>query len=125
MSALTIIVAATPSNGIGLAGGLPWRLPKELKYFAATSIVTASDLGEALNRLKSQGLSKPVHRAVSSLEVAQLYRETLKLPKAYVDRILLTRVFSPEFECDTFMPEFKVDSELGGAGKEEVDGWKR
>jgi dihydrofolate reductase len=101
----------------------------------ADFIVTASGLEEALNRLKSQGLSKPVHRAFI-IGGAQLYRETLKLPKgpyppapstheAYVDRILLTRVFSPEFECDTFMPEFKVDSELGGAGKEEVDGWKQ
>jgi dihydrofolate reductase len=37
MSALTIIVAATPTNGIGLAGTLPWRLPKELKYFASVT----------------------------------------------------------------------------------------
>jgi dihydrofolate reductase len=31
---LTAIVAATKSNGIGLNGGLPWRLPGEMKYFA-------------------------------------------------------------------------------------------
>lgn len=31
---LTLIVAATASNGIGLNGGLPWRLPEEMKYFA-------------------------------------------------------------------------------------------
>jgi dihydrofolate reductase len=31
---LTIIVAATHSNGIGLAAGLPWYIPSELKYFA-------------------------------------------------------------------------------------------
>lgn len=34
MSRLTIIVAATKSNGIGQHGGLPWRLPKEMAYFA-------------------------------------------------------------------------------------------
>jgi len=34
MPSLTIIVAATASNGIGLLGKLPWRLPKEIKYFA-------------------------------------------------------------------------------------------
>jgi len=34
MSRLTIIVAATQSNGIGLNSLLPWHLPKELKYFA-------------------------------------------------------------------------------------------
>ncbi|WWC59618.1 uncharacterized protein I303_102177 [Kwoniella dejecticola CBS 10117] len=31
---ITAIVAATQSNGIGLNGGLPWRLPGEMKYFA-------------------------------------------------------------------------------------------
>ncbi|KAF8905562.1 dihydrofolate reductase-like domain-containing protein [Gymnopilus junonius] len=34
MSRFTIIVAATKANGIGANGGLPWRLSKELKYFA-------------------------------------------------------------------------------------------
>lgn len=34
MSPLTIIVAATRANGIGKNGGLPWRLPKEMAYFA-------------------------------------------------------------------------------------------
>lgn len=33
-SRLTIIVAATKANGIGINGGLPWKLSKELKYFA-------------------------------------------------------------------------------------------
>ncbi|WVQ79923.1 hypothetical protein IAT38_002024 [Cryptococcus sp. DSM 104549] len=31
---ITAIVAATADNGIGLNGGLPWRLPGEMKYFA-------------------------------------------------------------------------------------------
>jgi hypothetical protein len=31
---ITAIVAATKNNGIGLNGGLPWRLPGEMKYFA-------------------------------------------------------------------------------------------
>jgi dihydrofolate reductase len=34
MSPLTIIVAATKSNGIGQKSLLPWRLPKEMAYFA-------------------------------------------------------------------------------------------
>ena len=34
MSRLTIIVAATKLNGIGQNGNLPWRLAKEMKYFA-------------------------------------------------------------------------------------------
>lgn len=31
---LTVIVAATKSNGIGQSGKLPWRLSKEMAYFA-------------------------------------------------------------------------------------------
>ncbi|WWD21634.1 hypothetical protein CI109_106120 [Kwoniella shandongensis] len=31
---ITAIVAATSNNGIGVNGGLPWRLPGEMKYFA-------------------------------------------------------------------------------------------
>ncbi|KAJ6519796.1 dihydrofolate reductase-like domain-containing protein [Mycena sanguinolenta] len=34
MSRLTIIVAATKSNGIGQNSQLPWRLAKEMAYFA-------------------------------------------------------------------------------------------
>ena len=34
MSRLTIIVAATVTNGIGQGGRLPWRLPQEIAYFA-------------------------------------------------------------------------------------------
>jgi hypothetical protein len=34
MSRLTLIVAATKSNAIGQNGRLPWRLPKEMAYFA-------------------------------------------------------------------------------------------
>ena len=38
MRRLTIIVAATKHNGIGQNSSLPWRLPKEMKYFSqATS----------------------------------------------------------------------------------------
>jgi dihydrofolate reductase len=33
MSRLTLIVAATKTNGIGQGSQLPWRLPKEMAYF--------------------------------------------------------------------------------------------
>ncbi|KAG2350335.1 hypothetical protein BDR05DRAFT_954431 [Suillus weaverae] len=42
MSHLTIIVAATTSNGIGQHGKLPWRLSKEMAYFARVTS-TASE----------------------------------------------------------------------------------
>jgi len=34
MTKLTLIVAATVSNGIGQNARLPWRLPREMAYFA-------------------------------------------------------------------------------------------
>jgi dihydrofolate reductase len=34
MLRLTLIVAATKSNGIGQNARLPWQLPKEMAYFA-------------------------------------------------------------------------------------------
>ncbi|KAH8100691.1 dihydrofolate reductase-like domain-containing protein [Cristinia sonorae] len=37
MHRLTLIVAATSANGIGQNGRLPWRLPKEMAYFARTT----------------------------------------------------------------------------------------
>jgi dihydrofolate reductase len=46
MSRLTLIVAATVANGIGKSGTLPWRLPKEMSYFAS---VTSSAPPESAN----------------------------------------------------------------------------
>lgn len=47
---LTAIVAATLENGIGINGGLPWRLPGEMKYFArgeeSTPLLTPVTTGE-------------------------------------------------------------------------------
>ncbi|KAF8609458.1 hypothetical protein BDV93DRAFT_518273 [Ceratobasidium sp. AG-I] len=34
---LTLVAAATLTNGLGLKGGLPWRLPREMAYFARTT----------------------------------------------------------------------------------------
>jgi dihydrofolate reductase len=43
MNRVTLIVAATTNNGIGQAGKLPWRLPREIQYFAR---VTTGQGGE-------------------------------------------------------------------------------
>jgi dihydrofolate reductase len=42
----TLIVAHDSSRGIGLNGKLPWRLSKEMKYFAAATTVVPSESGK-------------------------------------------------------------------------------
>ncbi|KAI0076080.1 dihydrofolate reductase [Panus rudis PR-1116 ss-1] len=163
MSRLTLIVAATLENGIGKNSGLPWRLPREMAYFARVtsnapegtmnavvmgrntwesipakfrplkdrvnvvisrnqnytlSIPEASqtpaflraDLSSALSLLRDPNeTGKPIHR-VFIIGGASLYNETLQLPlsaPSFVDRILLTRIYSPTFDCDVFMPDFQ------------------
>lgn len=39
MSSLTLVVAATLTNGIGQGSRLPWRLPQELSYFARVTTI--------------------------------------------------------------------------------------
>lgn len=52
MSRVTLIVAATTNNGIGYAGKLPWRLPREMQYFAKVTSGkdTAQDVGGEKNK---------------------------------------------------------------------------
>ena len=212
MSRLTLIVAATASNGIGKDAGLPWRLPKEMAYFARAtagapaglanavimgrntwesiplrfrplrgranavvsrntgydlcvcrcllrgdracaavadvrcrsadaSVVDAdtsaslhADLRSALDSLEGDGGASRarIHRRFV-IGGASLYAEALALPPlaagAFVDRVLLTRILSPAFDCDVFMPDF-LEGGSGGAGgrwerasDEELSAW--
>jgi len=164
MSRLTIIVAATKANGIGQNGQLPWKLSKELKYFARVTsdapegkqnaVIMGRNTWESiptkfrplpkrlnivLSRNPDYDLSVSPDAPVALLKDfqsslgftdktnihrgfviggASLYAETLGLSpsaKASVDRVLLTRILTPEFEdCDTFMPDFLKS----GNGKE-------
>ncbi|KAF8922597.1 dihydrofolate reductase-like domain-containing protein [Mucidula mucida] len=153
---LTIVVAATKANGIGQNGGLPWRLSKEMAYFARvtsnapagkqnvvimgrkswesiplkfrplrnrTNIVISrnenydlipgayldSSLPAALGRLSSL---ERAHRHFI-IGGASLYAESLALSApARVDRVLLTRVLSPDFDdCDTFMADITAEKD--------------
>ena len=46
MNRVTLIVAATSNNGIGQAGKLPWRLPREMQYFARVTGQSGAPGGE-------------------------------------------------------------------------------
>ncbi|KAG1757599.1 dihydrofolate reductase-like domain-containing protein [Suillus lakei] len=166
MSHLTIIVAATKSNGIGQHGKLPWRLSKEMAYFARVTSTAPEGrknavimgrktwesipanfrpLSKRLNvvithnkdyDLTSSNLSTPVHlcsnltSAVALTSQADIHRrfiiggvslfsETLNPTSSnptscIADRVLLTRILTPEFpQCDVHMPDFLGASEEG------------
>ncbi|KAF7985361.1 hypothetical protein HWV62_6589 [Athelia sp. TMB] len=180
MSRLTIIVAATTSNGIGHAARLPWRLPKEMAYFAQVTaaapagtanallmgrntwesipakfrplkrrvnvVISANreyellppgsgapdppvylhnDLNSALERVAGEGIHRSFVIGGASLYAAVLglSASTQPAPPALLDRILLTRVLSPAFECDVFMPDFLAGGGWTRAPHAELAAW--
>jgi dihydrofolate reductase len=48
MSRLTVIIAATKSNGIGQNSQLPWHLPKEIAYFSRVTKAAPAGLMNAV-----------------------------------------------------------------------------
>lgn len=48
MASLTIIVAATCTNGIGQGARLPWRLPAEMAYFARVTKAAPPECANAV-----------------------------------------------------------------------------
>lgn len=87
------------------------RMPADIKEVPAP-VYLHSNLESALERVsRPEYLEKPLYRTFI-IGGASLYRETLALPPtsaSFVDRIILTRIVSPEFEgCDIFMPDFQT-----------------
>lgn len=75
----------------------------------AGTVFLEDSLRSALRRLADN--RNPTHRRFI-IGGASLYSETLSLgtsEPAYVDRILLTRILSPEYECDVIMPDFVAE----------------
>lgn len=127
---LTIVAAMGRNRAIGVDGGLPWRLPEELKHFKETTlgkpIVMGRRTWESIGRAlpgrqnivvtRQAGYEAEGCRVVGSLveaiEVAngtevmiigggELYRQALPL----ASRMVLTEVDrSPE--ADTWFPEW-------------------
>jgi dihydrofolate reductase len=127
---LTIVAAMGRNRGIGIDGGLPWRLPGELQHFKATTmgcpIVMGRRTWESIGRAlpgrqnivvsRNPALDAPGCQLAASLvhavEIAEgyevmiigggeLYRQALPL----ASRLVLTLVeCSPE--ADTWFPEW-------------------
>jgi dihydrofolate reductase len=88
-----------------------------------------TDLASALARLDVSNQEISIHR-VFIIGGASLYSESLALSSlAIVDRILLTRILSPDFACDVFMPDFLGEEKEDGKQKwnrvshEELESW--
>jgi dihydrofolate reductase len=127
---VAIVVAADEAGGIGLAGGLPWHLPEDLKRFKRLTLGkpvimgrrTHESIGRALpgrhNLVVSRqpglvlegctvaGSLQDALAAAGAVEEAcviggaQLYREALPI----ADRLHLTRVHA-RVEADTYLPD--------------------
>jgi dihydrofolate reductase len=131
VSAVTIVVARAANGAIGLAGGLPWRLPADMKHFKAITTGTAMVMGrrtfESLPGLLpgrrhivltrdpawraegaemagsiEQALALAAGEPVSVIGGAEII--ALFLPRA--DSVELTEVHD-EPDADTFMPAFE------------------
>jgi len=127
---ISLIVAASNNNVIGISGELPWHLPEDLKRFKAATMgkpmimgsATFASIGRALPGRQSIVMSRQVGFEAEGCDVAssvdaaiacagdaeelmvigggKIYK--LFLPKA--DQILLTRV-DVHIDGDTFFPE--------------------
>jgi len=130
--ALLSLIAAVAANGvIGARGGLPWRLPDDLRFFRAQTMGrpvimgrrTWDSIGKPLpgrtNIVVSRrpGFSAPGAQVADSLDAAlaqcadaaeafviggaELYRAALP----HADRLVLTEI-RREFDGDVVFPEF-------------------
>ncbi|KAF5355673.1 hypothetical protein D9756_003747 [Leucocoprinus leucothites] len=169
MIRLSIIVAATTTNGIGKNGRLPWHIHEDMRYFAHVTqhapegyqnavimgrktwesipaknrplskrfnVVISNDKSYDLNAAPGTAVvvnsleealqlktDIPIHRGFV-IGGASLYNKTLQPnPEVEVDRVLITRVTAPRFDCDTFMPEFKAEGQWKRESHETLVEW--
>ncbi|KAF9237339.1 dihydrofolate reductase-like domain-containing protein [Melanogaster broomeanus] len=91
---------------------------------SATLTHLFSNMGTAVDALASR---EDVHR-LFIIGGSSLYEETLGLGPSSssllrVDRILLTRLYTPEFECDVFFPDVLGGAEWQRASHEDHSAW--
>jgi dihydrofolate reductase len=127
---VSIIVAASTNNVIGVDGDLPWHLPEDLQRFKQTTMgkamimgrLTYASIGRALPGRRSIVLTRQPDFSADGCEIASSPEEAIRLAgdveevmvigggKVYeqmlpmTDRIYLTRV-QTEIEGDTFFPD--------------------
>ena len=131
---ISLIVAASTNNVIGVDGDLPWRLPEDLKKFKSITMgkpmimgrATYESIGRALPGRRSIVLTRQPGFEAEGCEVASSPEDALRIAgdveevmvigggKVYeqflpmADRIYLTRV-DAHIEGDTWFPEIDKD----------------
>lgn len=138
-SRVTLVVAADEAGGIGLDGGLPWRLPEDLKFFKRVTqghpLVmgrkTHDSIGRALPGRSNIVVSRdPACRVAEGCDLAESLADGLaKAARApggdeimviggaelfrqvlpLADRIYLTRVHA-KLPADTWLPDLESDA---------------
>ena len=131
---ISIVVAASANNVIGVNGQLPWRLPEDLQHFKQITMgkpmimgrATFESIGRALPGRQSIVLSRQTGFEAEGCDVVTTVEDAIKaagdaeevmiigggeiyrqfLPQA--DRIYLTRV-QAEVDGDTLFPEIELD----------------
>ena len=131
---ISIVVAASANNVIGVNGQLPWRLPEDLQHFKQITMgkpmimgrTTFESIGRALPGRQSIVLSRQTGFEAEGCDVVTTVEDAIKaagdaeevmiigggeiyrqfLPQA--DRIYLTRV-QAEVDGDTLFPEIELD----------------
>jgi len=134
---LTLIVAASLNNVIGVNNTLPWHLPADLKYFknltTGHSIVmgrnTFESIGKPLPNRENIVITRNMHFKHEGLVVVYSIEEALqhcrqkehdevfiiggdtiyKQTLAMADTIYLTRVHTTIEQGDAFFPELSTD----------------
>jgi dihydrofolate reductase len=128
VSEITIVVARAANGAIGLNGGLPWRLPPDLKHFKAVTLGTAMVMGrrtfESLPRLlpgrRHIVLTRNPDWRAEGADVAREPGEALALageqPVTVIGGVEVIAMFLPRADCveltevhsepeaDTFLP---------------------
>lgn len=126
---VSVIVAASANNVIGVNGGLPWHLPEDLRQFKAVTMGkpmimgrrTFASIGRPLPGRRSIVLTRQDDIAIDGCEIANSPQHALQLAGdadevmvigggtvyeqmlPHTDRIYLTRV-DAEIEGDTVFP---------------------
>lgn len=89
MKPLAIVVAVAERGVIGNAGGLPWRIPEDLKHFKSVTMnhamimgrKTHESIGKALPGRRNIVVSRQLRLEIPGCEVAETFEHALMMAR--------------------------------------------